>query len=484
MYMCKIKIITAFAILLFAHVTSAVEPVSPAYQPFPAGYGYMEDSEIHKLTTAVKNGDHKVVREHGWKLWAGIMQPAQGLDWPLWYTWPNTTGAFAAATNVESDTQAKVASQPVIKRNTINTVANENTPVIDSKMPVYPIPQQVIQKYPNATSKCGKDVICDGTHVVFNGNDGDIMIPTESFSMEAMDWIRDPKLTLYKKESLNNFHKKGLHMLEAPQRHIVTKHMSWPVKATGLTAIPVWHDDYKPGYTGYAGYEKWKHLIAVDPSGKHIGTNQTVTYLYGVQMPDGKTPWPSVTAPAKVYGLEDFYYHKVTQADWDSFDEADKAIIEAASYWANNQPFEPGDYLVTIAMHINTKEIPSWTMQSVWWSDQQENNPYAADRPKLPQAKGPWAHYLLVDAYGIPEKQGGDQPVASNPYIELVTHPVSTNCNNCHMRAGWPAGSQKGQASYQNPDCPDLLATLTPNSSCLKPLTLTDFQWTIPDRAK
>lgn len=477
--MYKIKTILTFTILLFTHIASAVEPKSVAYQPFPAGYGYMEKNEIHALASAVKKGDHKVVREHGWKLWAGIMQPANGMDWPLWYTWPNTHTAFAADSGLGLDAQAKQGTQTVVKRNTINTPL----PVNESQTPVYPIPQQVKDKYPNATSKCGTGNICDGAHVAFNGSDGDIMIATESFSLEAQNWIRDPKLTLYKKESLNNFHSKGVHMLEAPQRHIVTKHMYWPVKAKGLTGIPVWHDDFKPDYTKYAGYENWKNLIAVDPSDTQIGTTQTVTYLYGVNMPDGKTPWPSVTAPAKVHGLKDFYYHKVSQADWDTFDEADKAIIDAASYWANNQPFAPGDYLVTIAMHINTKEIPSWTMQSVWWSDQPEHGSYSTDRPRLPNAKGPWAHYLLVDAYGITEKPSGNQPVASNPYIELVTHPVSTNCNTCHMRAGWPMGNSANQASYQNPDCPNLLATLTPNSLCLKSLTLTDFQWTIPDRA-
>ena len=172
----------------------------------------------------------------------------------------------------------------------------------------------------------------------------------------------------------------------------------------------------------------------------------------------------------------------MTADDWNSFDEADKAILNAASYWSNNQPFGVGDLLVTVAMHINTKEIPTWAMQSVWWSDQPNAGPYAANRPQIPQAKGPWDHYLLVDAYGIPDKAGG-QPVAMNPYIELAIHPVGTNCNNCHNRAGWPTGQNAGQASYQNPDCPNSLQTLSPSSKCLAALTLSDFQWIIPDRA-
>ena len=184
--------------------------------------------------------------------------------------------------------------------------------------------------------------------------------------------------------------------------------------------------------------------------------------------PSSNNPWPTITASVQVCdGLKDFYYHKVTQADWDSFDDADKAILDASSYWAYNQSFGPGDFLVTIAMHVNTREIPTWALQSAWWSDVPNSGKYAADRPKLPQAKGPWDHYLLVDGYGIAGtcSTPSNCRVATNPYIELVSHRIGTDCNNCHMRAGWP------QARYQGTVCPDLLEKLTPDSDCLKTLT-------------
>ena len=134
--------------------------------------------------------------------------------------------------------------------------------------------------------------------------------------------------------------------------------MYWPVKKDRITAIPVWH--YHPDtYPDYAGYETWPDLVAVDPTGQSVGKTVSVSYLYGVLAPTTPpTPWPTVTASAKVYGLQDFYYHQVTKEDWQSFDENDKAILNAASYWAYAEPFGEGDYLVTIAMHINTREIP------------------------------------------------------------------------------------------------------------------------------
>jgi len=481
----------ALAASLLLPFPAATATRAAEYQPFPEGYGYMDPAEISLLANAVKNGDRTVLRDHGWRMWAGIMQPAKGLDWPVWYTWPNTTAAFAPAPTPGALAAAAPASsgRSLIQRNLINV------DIPSDELPYYPIPEAVAKAYPNATSKCpnpsGAPNICDGAHFQFNG---DIMIVTESLSKEAYDWIRDPTLKLYERKSLEKLHNEHEHLLEAPARHIVTKHMYWPVKAAGLSAIPVWRNDYDANYAKYAGYEVWKNLVAVDPSGKSPAQLEAkVSFLYGVFEPskDKKTPttpWPTVTATATIYGIDQFYHHKVTQADWDSFDEADKAILSAASYWAYNKPFEVGDYLVTVAMHVNTKELPTWALQSVWWSDRADAGPYAANRPSLPDAQGPWAHYLLVESYGVPERPQGAQPVAMNPYIELVIHSVATNCNNCHMRAGYPKAEDVHKvppfSAYYMADCPDALETLNPNSKCLQPLTLTDFQWIISDRAK
>ncbi|MES3023770.1 MAG: hypothetical protein V4857_19565 [Pseudomonadota bacterium] len=481
--MSFLKLISASLGLLLTTTVSAGEV---AYQPFPKGYGYLEPGEVLALKAAVKKGDNAVVREHGWRLWAGIMQPAAGMDWPVWYTWPNGTDAFAGKAALLAGTAA--ATMPP-KRHMGRLGGGTLNPVMVANIPLYPIPAQVIKAYPAATDpkKCN-NVVCDGIHFAFNG---DIMIATESLSKEALDFIRDPKQPVYKKSTLDTLYSKAdpskrVHNLDAPPSYVVTKHMYWPVKAKGLTALPVWHDDFDAKYQDYAGYEKWKTVAAIDPSGKQVGKSAQVSYLHGVTTSEGK-PWPTITKRAKVVGLQDFYHHRVTQADWDSFDEADKAIINAASYWLSNQPFGVGDYLVTVAMHINTKEIPSWGLQSVWWSDLPDSTPYAANRPAGLTAKGPWKHYLLTEAYGIPEKGNPKQvPVATNPYIELVSHPVATNCYNCHVRAGWPnkiTPLSPVVTSYQNPDCPDLRAALTTKSKCLAPFTLTDFQWIIPDRA-
>jgi hypothetical protein len=485
-FMSDFKFVSASLALLFATSAFATEP---AYQPFPKGYGYLEPDEIRALKKAVVNGDNAVVREHGWKLWAGSMQSAAGMDWPVWYTWPNTTNAFATTPSAVNSTAGSAPAAKAPKRHMGRLGASTLPPVNLPNTPSYPIPQQVLTDYPHATDPTNCHGICDGAHFAFNG---DIMIATESLTKEALDFLRDPKQPVYKQSTLNTLYSKDdpskrVHELDAPPSYVVTKHMYWPVKAKGLTALPVWREDFGPNYRGYAGYEMWRVMAAIDPSGTQVGKTAQASFLYGVFKHDSTIPWPTKTKPAKVYGLQDFYYHKVSQADWDSFDEADKAIINASSYWLSNQPFGVGDYLVTVAMHINTKEIPSWGLQSVWWSDAPDKTKYAANRPADLKAKGPWKHYLLTEAYGIPEKGNAKElPVATNPYIELVTHPVGTNCYTCHARAGWPASFTAltpGVTSYQNAACPNLRAPLNPKSSCLQPFTLTDFQWIIPDRA-
>jgi hypothetical protein len=488
----RVMTIAAIASVVICASCSHKLSDSSGYVPFPSGFGYMEG--LGQLQKATDNGDKSVIRDHAWKLWAGIMQPDEYTDWPLWYSWGNTTSVFSAS---KTDPKLKPAKPFVPK--SMRAHNNGNVPNVSTKAPHYCLPEEVRSSYHKAIllDENSQPVIGDGKNFQ---NNGDILIATESLSKEAYNSIREQKL--YLQSTLDEKYK-DRENVEIAQRSIVTKHMYWPVKANSLTALPVWKNQIKPSNPNYAGYEIWDSLIAIDTTGKQVGQRADVAFLYGVR--EHKDGWhcpsgvinpenapammPTVKKNAMVYGLKDFYFHKVTKADWASFNENDKAIITASSYWANNQPFNVGDYLVTVAMHVNTKELPSWTLQSVWWADKEEindeDNPYGKDRPVLPNAQGPWQHYLMTDSYAVPPNDNGEMDIAVNPYIEGVTHPVATSCRNCHVRAGWPTAKdhRAGTASYQNPDCPKLLAYITPETSCLKALSHSDYLWIIPDRA-
>lgn len=464
----------------------------PGYEAFPQGYSYMDTTALQRY---YNNSSIDSIRQHGWALFAGIMQPSkQNPTWPVWYTWPTTLPTFANTPGLELSAEKDYITESLITKNLKNVLRSRtptNTILDNIPLPFYPINSNVLKTYPTVCDSSSNS-IKTGKHFL---NNGDILIPTESLSIEAFEWIRNGKL--YKGKTLDSLQKAGLTNLNSPTKFISTKHMFWPVLAKSkqaFSAIPVWDDTIFTKHANsnaYMGYETWGRLVAVDPTNS-IKPNQIlmtdVSYLYGVKQPDSTTQLPTITKKAKAHNINEFYYHQITQSDWDKFDEADKAILNAASYWAYNKPIGVGDYIVTIAMHINTKELPTWAMQSVWWNDNPNSSKYSLNRPVLTQTKDTtWKHYLLVDAYGIPVNNANQLPIATNPYIELVIHPVATNCNNCHIRAGWPLSSQqsKNMASYQNPLCKDLLQKLNPaTDDCLKKYMRTDFAWIIPDHAK
>jgi hypothetical protein len=133
-------------------------------------------------------------------------------------------------------------------------------------------------------------------------------------------------------------------------------------------------------------------------------------------------------------------------------------------------------------MHIQTKEQLSWTFQSVWWSDRPDEGPYSLYRPDLPQATGPWKHYLMTSTYGWPAQPGGSTwPIAYNPYIELAAaHPIKTNCQNCHQRASFP-GAEDSYLATGGPGALDMFAYQ--GQSIFNGLIGTDSLWSISDRA-
>jgi hypothetical protein len=447
------------------------------YQPFPAGYGYMQDTK--RLQQAIEDRDQGYIRQHAWKLWAGIMQPASDIDWPLWMTWKNSSVVFQQ----DPDSANKGDSGAKRVHRTLRAMNKKNAPDVNTPAPSYPVPKWVKEHFSSALKydpKTETYSVKDGKYFVSNG---DIMIATESLSEEGVIDIETKQFN--RQAKLNKLHQDGENMLDVSQKTIVTKHMYWPVKQKGVTGIPVWKDNFPSTFAGYVGYEVWNTPIAINPDGNSVGQTLPVSYLYGIENNDGSL-MPTVNAEAVVYDLDDFYYHQVTKEDWKAFNDEDKAIIHAASLWANNQPFEIGDYLVSVAMHVNTKEVPSWALQSVWWSDSPDDGIYSQNRPDLPQAKGPWKNYLMTEAYQYQPDEKGDLPIAVNPYIEGVIHPIATNCRNCHVRAGWPEkkkGSTAPGASYQNAECKGLLTALVPEDECFKGIMLTDYLWIIPDRA-
>ena len=178
--------------------------------------------------------------------------------------------------------------------------------------------------------------------------------------------------------------------------------------------------------------------------------------------------------------IDDFYNFT---PDLASLGDCDRALLDASSYWANGKRFAQGDRLALIAMHVMTKEQPAWTFQSFWWHDQADKGPFAANRPDIPGATGPWNRYLMTTTYGVTAQPNGSTwPIAYNPYIELAAaHPIATNCMNCHHRAAWST-AQPNNVSYLLDGGPGALEVFGQDNAIFDGLLTVDSMWAISSR--
>jgi len=432
--------------------------------PFPSWLDWPAPAADVERWVARK--DVSRLRRHGWYLWAGVNTP--GPDGrPRWLSWPTLAQAFAPT--------AGSAREPP----PLAPVAAVKAATTLEGMPYYVIPERVraLYRIPEDT-----EVLPDGE--VFQSS-GHILLASVAYNDDAFAALRAQGLhrsaELARRRSRGDRELGGL-----PRTSIVLKHMYWPVRRDGPSALPVWDDAPPPRTPVYAGYETWKRAVAVDAQGRHpVGRRRRVSLLHDVFREDG-APFGPVTWEAEVVPLESFYRRSLSLADLRALAPRDRALLDAAAWWAYGRVFEPGDWLVSVAMHITTRERPGWTFQSLWWHDRPDRGPYAADRPDLPvaAAPGPWRHYLMTSTCGIQAElvpgQPARWPVAYNPFIELALgHPIDTSCIACHARAGWPAGS--GGASYD--DGPGRLDARPSGDPYFEGLLRTDYQWAIPDRA-
>jgi hypothetical protein len=465
--------------------------------PIPSGFDYPLSAQVLEQAVATRN--EKRIRQHGWNLFAGINFPSKEDGLPLWRSWHTSTEAYAPPHLTAARDVRPHRARSLIQAN------KDNVPVF-LQGPQYPVPEDVCLKYgldgcPGTPSTPGSP---GSLHQLADGltfqNNGDIMIAGVIYNEDAYTWLRGNNgtgnPTFYLGATLTSMlPPKGQtkEVLPFPSRSVVLKHMYWPVPGDACGALPVWDNPTPPTPSTYMGYENnteaWKRAVAVGTAGCEVppGGNTDVSFLHGVLDVNGNPLEPIVFKDAKVVPLTDFFHQTFTQESLEALGPEDRAILDASAWWAYGREFQAGDSVISIATHILTKEMPTWTMQTFWWHDSPNAGPYASDRPSLPQVPPTWRNYLMVSEYGIPYLGAPTQlPAHFNPYIELVSHPVATNCRNCHRRAAWPRDGlgMSPYAQYQMPEGdPGLLTLLKPTDPILQGLLTLDFQWALSDRA-
>jgi hypothetical protein len=505
----------------------------PPDSNFPKGFDYPQ-----QVQSWVQQRDGDRMRLHGWCLFAGLNQASKP-NGPLnWQRWKTSTQAFPYQYNPwKGVAGAALPSRPspLNSRNFANAKAGGPNP-INNPAPVYPIHAAVAKKYPTCSEPipghAGWYQLKDGDHMQSNG---DIMVAGVIYNDAAIKHIlgnNGPRAIvgprLYNAVILNNLLPKDKNdppkaIPWFPASSIVLKPMFWPVKKGGFTALPVWDwDAHKPGSPAdgkYAGYEiqsLWNRAVAITDLPNPTPPPK-IEYLHGVYDSTGTNLIGPVTynnttqisPPAfQVVSVNDFYHRQLNQAELRELSTCDRALLDASAYWAYNRAFEPGDYVVLVAMHIMTKEQQDWTFQSLWYhpdADKPGKCRYCQSRPTNLTDKT-FQHYLLTTTYGTTQKSGNKNyyappntqsgaaiwPVAYNPYIELAaSHPITTNCMNCHHRAAWPPLASQGKpdegraSSYlqETPPNPNVLEVFKEDASIFNGLLTLDAMWAVSDRA-
>lgn len=508
---------------LAAGPATPVKAIVPA--PFPSGFDYPQTAATVQGWVSNRMGGR--MRQHGWNLFAGLNRPtADGT--PVWRTWYTSTQAFPFQYNTAS---SGTSSRPttLIGHNRANSAGGDGNPTLTVPgAPYYPVPKRVLDMYPGCVQTVnGEPKLMDGP--TFQSN-GDVMVAGVIYNQDAFNWIQgqrlynanflDPQLPVGDNSPPRNIQ-------PFPSGSIVLKPMLWPVQGGTYTALPVWDDllpstdnsanDRGKTYSGFEVQSRWNRAVAIwgGTSAPAEPAAVPVTYLYNVLKADKRSQYGPITyADAAVVPVSDFYYFKYSAAQLQSMDRCDRALLDTSAIWAYNRPYAAGDFLVLMAMHIMTKEQPNWTFQSAWWHDKAHlcaDAPatcqlrYGTQRP--PNVPGPatWKNYMIVTTYGETQMPGNintwptylrDEdkkwPVAYNPYIELAaTHPIETNCMNCHHRAAWPSLSLPSRkvpnrhSSYLagGDDVPDTLDFFTQQDKIFNGLLTLDSMWAVSDRA-
>lgn len=507
--------------------------------PLPSWFNFVS---AHQAQTWVQKRDSSSIRQHGWTLFAALNQPAVypsfNLVLPIWQTWPTTSQLFPYAGGTRCPDGTPVCPCPeelggepgteaavgLNARNFANAEALEglgdDADQINLPGPSYTLPEEVARLYPDCVLN---GQLIDGTRFQSNG---DVMIANVVYNPTAADRIRQWTSASFL-DGLLPSKTSPPKILTMPTNSIVLKPMQWPVQGGEgkYTALPVWPDltskqmwHYRGQYAGFEiqktdpDFPLWADAVAVT-AGTVGTTPQTVTFPTQGYVEFKGQELSNTYRSAKVVSVGDFYHREYTWGELNWMAPCDRALLDASAIWAYGRRFQRGDYLITVAMHIMTKEQPDWTFQSVWWSPEATYpaNHFAKLRPDRipasgPEARGPWDHYVMTSTWGMKQQDNGpsghgyppDQgnglwPVAMNPYIELAAHhPIATNCMNCHHRAAWPNSRVRNNPAHPHDRQASYLATAHPgpiepyplnDSELFAGLVTLDSMWAVSDRA-
>jgi hypothetical protein len=391
------------------------------YVGIPAGFDF--PAAESELLAAQQAGNVTRLREHGWKVFAGLTQPVRPQDpnsEAIWETWYPGDEVFVSGPQPQGARRLKRQLR---------------------------IPRQF---QPVGGGPVLQDV-------------GDSVRSGTLFNAELRQHTRDNGLTSQAAlTAINNGWTNQTPVTDRRVKDYPKEAMSlklvWErVRATQMKTLPIW--DQQPTVANAPAQPEpaWPRSIVVDPTRETIPVGETAT---GRRLgPDGNMKdYPN----SRVVPVKSFYHFKVSAQQ-----AAEMNLTE-------------GDYFILVAMHYTTKEIPNWVWATFWWHDQPDQGPFAKGRLPDTEIKGPWRNYLMDVTYDMtaPVESDGTPDAAFNPWLEArFINGVNSNCMTCHQRALWPM-----PPSSQPENRPWLPVTRGPtpaDAPLLRTRTQLDFLWSL-----
>ncbi|MBR1070769.1 hypothetical protein [Bradyrhizobium liaoningense] len=383
-------------LLIFTHSANAqntlYRPIPPGFD-FPAGYDFSSgkppgpadfDNGEKRLLQFLQQNNFGELRRHGWEVFAGLTQqaPEGHANWESW---------FIAEQVFAGPTPAPLSDQP---RSFKRSLEPPRKLGIGLGGPVALAPGQSF-----------------AFSVLFNQ-------PARDHIWTERLFERATVVNLLSNLNQTNPPIEKRTIKDFPRDSIALK-VSWRhIKRSGLTAIPVWDNDLpNPTAPVLPALPEitWKRCVAVDPTGAKP-EGEVVLAQCGFEQ-----------RPSSVVHLNRFYNFQV--------DNQNVAVLKSVI----GDEVNVGDYLVLVAFHYTTKEIPEWIWGTFWWHDKPTNGEFASDRS--PKVTGVWKNYLMDVGYSRDVPAGGDGKANDimNPYIEArFPNGVRSNCMTCHARAVFP----------------------------------------------
>jgi hypothetical protein len=406
--------------LLTALLNVPLSAQNADYQPIPAGFDFPAPEAT--LLGALAAGDEAKLRSHAWMVFAGLTQPARPGDpasEAIWETWYSGEEVFGAGPGPQGVRQLQ---------------RRFGRPRQFAPRPGTPQPQAV----------------------------GESQLAFTLFNQETRDHTRQNKLHLFATmEAINQGWTAQTPVADRKVKDYPPGAMSlktvWMlIKSQGMTPLPVWDEQPRVAAAPPQPPSTWKRVVLVDPSRDTIPPGETRDAMLL-----GKT-FPA----SNVVPLSAFYHFALNAAQAAQVNASGAGVDGAAA----------GDFVVLVALHYTTKEIPNWVWATFWWHDKPNDGVFARDRPAGTIVKAPWHNYLMDVAYDmdLPKEADGTPNAAFNPWLEArFDNGVNSNCMTCHQRAVW---------SQQTP-VPEFLpvtrGAAAPDDPIFRNGTKADFLWSL-----